>query len=185
MCEEDAANFFLELHLVEGERAGDTLLCPAKAGETTLARVEEWVAGEIGIELGKGDKECSASFYLEGYGIRSADENPGDKVSDFLCYDRPVPCNVLLKEVQEGQVKIFVESAKKGGKATSMMADPEKTTVEKLKDMYFYETGIPAEQQRIMFEGALLEDERMLAHYEIGRGSRMQQVLIELYVLLQ
>ena len=63
------------------------------------------------------------------------------------------------------------------GKQITCLCDPSFTTVAELKEMIQDKEGIPPDQQRLIYAGMQIEDERYLDEYKIGFESTLHLVL--------
>jgi hypothetical protein len=72
-------------------------------------------------------------------------------------------------------MKIFVKSL--AGPPIALDASPS-DTIEAVKARIYHERGMAIEQQRLVFDGATLEDGRTLSHYNIVGESTLSVVLV-------
>jgi hypothetical protein len=94
-----------------------------------------------------------------------------------LHYGPPVSAtNKDIIDVNEtGPHKLTVKSLT--GRNVTIDCDLEKNTVAQFKVMVYYHEGIPEDQQRIIFEGRQLEDNKLLSDYNITDNSVLHLVL--------
>lgn len=74
------------------------------------------------------------------------------------------------QSVTQNEVQIFVRNL--NGKTMTIMVSPS-GPVEKLKELVFEKTGIPASEQRLLYGGKQLEDKRLLSDYGIVKESTL------------
>ncbi len=80
---------------------------------------------------------------------------------------------LYLKDRDLSQMTIFVKDHV--GKVSTVIIK-KSATIEDLKKMLVHKTGMPVDQQRLIFAGRQLEDGRTLADYNICPDSTMHLV---------
>jgi hypothetical protein len=81
---------------------------------------------------------------------------------------------LVLSASAQQMIQVFIKGL---DGVTSTLNVSTHTLVGRVKHMIFAKMGIPPEQQRLIFAGGQLEDDRALFEYGIGRESTMQLVL--------
>ncbi len=148
----------LEIPLVGGgpEHQGKVVrLSDGVTTETTLGEIGSRILREIG-----GSAETHAlSLYFEDFGVFKLDGT--GKIGNYLCYERPIPCQVSLGFGAGVIIKTLT------GKSFQVPVDQD-DTVESLKHKIFKLERMKPDEQRLIFCGRQLEDGRLLTFYGIG-----------------
>jgi ubiquitin-large subunit ribosomal protein L40e len=81
---------------------------------------------------------------------------------------------VVLRELGPGSMRIYIQTLK--GELLPLYVDPADTIAD-VKQRVYQSENVPADQQRLFFRGAQLEDNRTVAHYGIRKGDKVALLL--------